>query len=394
VGGLTGWSPWRLFLGSDPAISLFGWHGALGKPAGLPELGPWVLVPEQAAADEASAIAWARENVGQPVIAPSDRRHRMTTEREPDTYDYGFDFRFSRAPEQRLALVLFTYDDLLARTAALAEWLSDVRETLVAPVAGRFGDRLIIDPTGEAFSGAAYGAALNLHVVSTEQESCWAAADEEGWQQALDRLRRGELRELSAGLTRSNGRGAWSHYQAGLEVSVTLRDQFSDLTGPLADGHPATIVLEIGRSLLEEAGIGGVAHMVDLMQQASTRFEVAHGYVGVSSWRMRDRSQYENRHGTAWNGTRLDVMTRGVHWGNLIGSKHLAAIGGEHRLRQLHAAGRISGVEQWSTEPDLWWYQLTDDPYGPVNQRADEVGALLQAITPRRLRPAEQHSPS
>jgi hypothetical protein len=80
-------------------------------------------------------------------------------------------------------------------------------------------------------------------------------------------------------------------------------------------------------------------------------------------------------------------MTRGVHWGNLVGAGHVDAIGGPERLAQLRADGHLTGVEQWSTEPPLWWYEITTDPFGPCHDRADALVDPLAAITPTRWQP-------
>jgi hypothetical protein len=77
-----------------------------------------------------------------------------------------------------------------------------------------------------------------------------------------------------------------------------------------------------------------------------------------------------------------------VHWGNLVGAGHLAAVGGLDRLEQLHADGRITRIERWTTEPQLWWYEITTDPFGPCNDHADTIVEPLSAITPTpRKRP-------
>ena len=70
--------------------------------------------------------------------------------------------------------------------------------------------------------------------------------------------------------------------------------------------------------------------------------------------------------------------------GNLLGPGHLAAIGGAGRLQQLRADGQIYRLEPWSTQPELWWYELSADPFEPDNARADLVAKQLPQTTPIR----------
>jgi hypothetical protein len=60
-------------------------------------------------------------------------------------------------------------------------------------------------------------------------------------------------------------------------------------------------------------------------------------------------------------------------------------------LEQLHADGRITRIERWTTEPQLWWYEITTDPFGPCNDHADTLVEPLAAIT--RLPASDPASP-
>ncbi|MEU8079973.1 hypothetical protein AB0B31_31545 [Catellatospora citrea] len=120
--------------------------------------------------------------------------------------------------------------------------------------------------------------------------------------------------------------------------------------------------------------------MVDLLQRAAVRFGAVTGYVHGSGSAGSLQSPFERRSPAHGEKQRLDAMSRGVHWGNLLGAGHLAAIGGPDRLERLLADGRIRRLEQWSKEPQLWWFELTDDPFGPVNAHADTVAPDLREI--------------
>ncbi|MDQ1646456.1 MAG: hypothetical protein QOJ50_2640, partial [Cryptosporangiaceae bacterium] len=128
---LTRWQPWTFHLAADPPLCLVTSHSLLHEPqALLPELGPWTMVPAQ---DEAGAIAWARDNVGQPGrrAAAGAGQHRRSNPSE---------FR----------VVLATPDDLLGRGPEVADWVSHVRQLVLGPVAALFGDGLTVRASGNA----------------------------------------------------------------------------------------------------------------------------------------------------------------------------------------------------------------------------------------------------
>ena len=281
--------------------------------------------------------------------------------------------------DARLGFALFTYRDLMDDVRGVLDWLTEVHDTLITPIAAQFGDKLVHDLAEET----PYGAKLSLTVTSTKQRLSIAVLDDTRWLRALRRLERGDLRELSIMLSPLNGEGRSSQYRSSLDVSITLRDQFTESTGPLPDDHPAIITVTAPRTLLDQAVADGVTYLTGLMRTAAIRFHAVHGYASASGYPGQHNSQYERRHNLGWDHSRLDTTTRGVRWGNLIGDHHLAAIGGHQRLQQLQDQGILTAVEQWATQPNLWWFQVSDEPYGRNNQRADEAATHLHQIMPQ-----------
>jgi hypothetical protein len=386
AGGLTSWGHWDFYLASDPPIHLSGFRGALGDAGNLlPDIGTWHLVPEQFTADLSSALTWARQQVGRCLAPPTPDRERLMLERPdgPRPSEMMVDPRWHRAGEQTFNVDLYTYQDLADHLPALVDWFNDVRATLVDPIAALFGDRLTVEGANEPPFGPRYGATLTLLLRSTKERHSRLSPDDRGWQRALHRLRSGELRSISVDLTCLNGEGWHSQYRAGLRVSVVLRDQFTEVAGPLPDAHPARIAISVAKSLLEKGVPDGVTEVLNLARSAAIQFGAATGHAGDGGAGMMD-SPYEDRRGVRWNGDRLHTTTRGVHWGNLLGPGHLAAIDGAGRLQQLRADAHIYGLEHWSTQPELWWYELSADPFQPNNAQADRVAQQLFQITPIR----------
>jgi hypothetical protein len=121
-----------------------------------------------------------------------------------------------------------------------------------------------------------------------------------------------------------------------------------------------------------------------LLRRAAVTFGAVTGYAHGSGAADPMQSPFERRSSALWDKQRLDMMSRGVHWGNLLGAGHLAAIGGLDRLERLHADGRVRRLEQLSREPELWWFEITDDPFGAVNAHADTIAVELPEIIPGR----------
>jgi hypothetical protein len=175
-----------------------------------------------------------------------------------------------------------------------------------------------------------------------------------------------------------------SSFRRGVDIGVELRDQFTEANGALPDDHPAEIVISVGRSLLNNMPGDGLHTVRELLRTAAISFDAVTGYVHGSGSASSMQSPFERRNPVRWRGQKLDSMSRGVHWGNLIGAGHLAAIGGLQRIEGLVASGRVSRLERWSKEPELWWYEITTDPFAPCNDHADTLAEQLAAIVPSR----------
>lgn len=381
-GKLTGWAPWSIHLGTDPAAEVMHAFSPLGASL-IPQFGPWRLVPEEYT-DVEAAVAWARDNVGVCAAPPDPDRERVF--REVPEQRMGIDGErrspLSRAGHPALGGTIFTYADLNERADVVAGWLERVRATLIEPVADVFGTvatNVVTDPP----FGPPYGARLVLRLVSVKANRSYLPGSPEGWERALHRLRAGELHGISCELQRLDGWGGISHHHAGVSVSVNIRDQFTEPTGSLPDDHPATLLVSAGRRELAAAGLSTTA-VTDLLRDAAVTCDGVLGQVhGSGSPYSSQQSPYERHMGLVWSGGRLDTLTRGVHWGNMIGPGHLASIGGSARLERLLADGRIRRLDRWSTEPELWWYEITEDPFGAVNRHAVVVAELLPEIMPR-----------
>ncbi|WP_191839725.1 hypothetical protein [Catellatospora chokoriensis] len=380
--GATTFGSWTFYLTGDPALVLYGWHGTLEAASGLPGHGPWLAVPGECT-DIDSAVAWARAQVAADATPAAAPPHRGLVETELAEQLLGMDMTaaspHARAAEPRLVCQLFTYTDLAEHIDTLADWLADARRLLIDPVLAAYGpDRIWLAATGDG--APPYGVSASIDAKSVKGRWSHNGAGAAQWNRALNRLRSGQLHSLGLRLDRLNGEGSRSSHHRGIGVHVELRDQFTEATGPLPDGHPATIVISAARSLLDEHVPGGTAAVVDLLQRAALRFGAVTGYVHGSGSADSLQSPFERRGTAHWRKQRLDTMSRGVHWGNLIGAGHLAAIGGLDRLERLLTDGRVRRLEQWSTEPQLWWFELTDDPFGPVNAHADTVAPDLREI--------------
>ncbi|GAB4052757.1 hypothetical protein [Catellatospora paridis] len=380
--GATTFGSWTFYLTGNPALVLYGWHGTLEAAPRLPDHGPWLAVPAECT-DIDAAVAWARAQVAADATPAAAPPHRGLVETELPEQLLGIDMTsaspHARAAEPRLVCQLYTYTDLAEHIDALADWLTDARQLLIDPVLATYGpDRVWLSAAGDG--APPYGVSASIDAKSVKGRWSYTGAGTAQWNRAMARLRDGQLHSLGLRLARLNGEGSGSSYHRGISVHVELRDQFTEATGPLPDGHPATIVITAARSLLDEQVPGGIAAVVDLLQRAAVRFGAVTGYVHGSGSADSLQSPFERRGPAHWRKQRLDTMSRGVHWGNLLGAGHLAAIGGLDRLERLHTDGRIRRLEQWSKEPQLWWFELTDDPFGSVNAHADTVAPDLREI--------------
>ncbi|MEV4510343.1 hypothetical protein AB0K00_15420 [Dactylosporangium sp. NPDC049525] len=353
AGGLAGHKYWSVLLGSEPPIDLPNLH-QLGHAPSLPVLGRWHVAPQELT-DPAAVAAWARANVAADVEPPSPSGDTAYTEEaagwqglllmrpEPTT----------RLGEPVLACELYTYADLVERSPEVAAWLAEARRALVDPVVAALGER------------APYGVTVQIEAMSTKGRWSQLPGDAASWEQALTRLRAGQLHFICLEVRALNGEGRESRYRGGIRLTVQLRDP---------TGHPATISFHLGRSLLGRVGgdVLGLARSAAVMMEAAT----GHVHAGTNWGR---NSPFEMRRHAPWQGQRLDAMTRGVHWGNLVGPGHLAAVGD---LRRLLADGRIARLEQWSVRPELWWFELSADPFEPRIEQADLLADALAPVMP------------
>ncbi|NUT20432.1 MAG: hypothetical protein HOV77_14700 [Hamadaea sp.] len=381
AGGLTSHGTWNVILGSDPAVSLFSWRGSLGGAEGfMPIAGPWHVVPAEYD-DVHSAVVWARSNVGECRRPPSPDRERLEA-RASGPFGVGAPSRvaMSRAGDPNLVCQLYTYVDLMQRRDALAAWLDKARRLLAAPVIAAYGHRACY-PSGYD-SGLPYGVAARVRMKSARGRWSHIGADTTGWDRTMTRLRAGELHFLQLELEQLNGKGMYSRYRGGVTIEVELRDQFTDPSGPIPDGHPATIVIKIARSLIAILGGDGLSEVRRLVHDATTSFGVASGFMHAVTPGDTAESQYERRNLVQWRGERLDSMTRGVYWGNLIGAGHLTRLAGIGRLQDMLATRRIERLDQWSAEPPLWWFELHADPFAACDDRADAIAHELKELVP------------
>jgi hypothetical protein len=389
AGGLARYERWWIHLGSDPAITVFEFDAPLAAaseaPLGILPVGAWQVVPAEHA-EVTAAIGWARANVGtcrEPVAAGREPVQTELAEKELDN-DPRTPSPMARASEPRLVGALYTYLDLTQRADVLAEWLAQARRVLIDPTVAACGDLVSFPSGGNA--GAPYACAVSIESVSFKGRSLRTGGEESRWKRALVRLRAGELQHLALRLDRLDGRGYGSRYRPGIEIEVEMYRSFEP-NAPLHHQRPATVTISVAKRFL---GDGGLDVVRDLVRSAATALDAVtgylHGWGNVRGSRFV-HSPFEQRHHAEWQGEPLDSTTRGVHWANLVGAGHLDAIGGLDRLEQLRADGRITRIEQWATEPQLWWYEITTDPFGPCHDRADTLVEPLAAITPTRGTP-------
>ncbi|WP_143261973.1 hypothetical protein [Allokutzneria sp. NRRL B-24872] len=81
-----------------------------------------------------------------------------------------------------------------------------------------------------------------------------------------------------------------------------------------------------------------------------------------------------------WRWVINEEITRGMHWGNVWTSGHLASVG---RAEVLRESGVFSRVEPIAGS-DLWWFQLTADPDELEHSHVDRAAWVTRAVMPRR----------
>jgi hypothetical protein len=310
-------------------------------------------------------------------------RHRPATVALDDAVA---EVRPERVRPGPLYLELDTYEDLLARGDAVADWLQAARAGLIDPVIGRPQVRLTTRVTDGPPYGEPEGMALTLVMWTVKQRLRLLPGDADGWARLLDQVRLGRLREVEVDLEVLDGTGI--PQGAAVRLQVVVRDQFVDDAGPLPDHHPARVVITLWHAVPP----GGVAPdltmtAVALAKQAASRLGAVTGLVtpGRGSV-LLDCSPYEELVGdNPFRRPRLDRVSRGAHWGTFLTARHLEPLGGIRALRDL---GLFHLVEQLAGPPgELVWVQLTPDPYR-VDQ--DLLEAMARELAPVMPRPARR----
>lgn len=292
---------------------------------------------------------------------------------------------FSRAA--RLALEVDTYLDLRTRLEAVAQWLDDVRQTIVVPAVAQADRVLDVDPRDSDEVVAPGTLLVQVNSWSVKRRFSTAIHDERAWQRLRRRLLKGELRTVGISLVQysetarafaAGGDHAW--------ITVDLRSIHVDNdTGPLPNGYPAQFVVEI-----DEAWDGApdrVAYLRELLRSTATTFEAAYGYLssdraGMTGAHEVTISPYEQRSGAHTHpARRLNEITRGVHWCTVLGPRHVEAIGGPEVLRDPATFHRAEPLG----ESGQWLVQLTAEPGELTHAAVDRAAWALRAVMPRRL---------
>lgn len=273
----------------------------------------------------------------------------------------------SNALDPVLEFVLFTYADLLGSGETVARWLGRARDLILDPLNARLREEADFDSEdldADEQSPGDLRLRLSFHSNSTSSP----LSGDEAWAKVGDLLRAGELRAINV-TPGQKLRGLE------LELDITLYEWPLDMFGALPDDRPAIVSLRASRSLLDRALPDPLGTMIALMRDAAVTFGAATGYLSADDhnpdqlWQLNravHQTPYERRHGLRWDGARLDRVTRGQHWGNLLTSSHLAMPDVAADLLALPLADEQCGLEQWSSGPDLWWYHLPGDPYAKL----------------------------
>jgi hypothetical protein len=225
-----------------------------GRPAGE------VIVPPPAAASGSKQRA---------------ERHRPATVTLGDADD---GVRPERARPGPLYVELDTYEDLLARGDAVADWLQAARAGLINPIIGQPHARLTTRLTDGPPYGEPGGMALTLVMRTVKQHLRFLPGDARGWARLLDQVRLGRLREVEVDLEVLDGKGI--PQGAAVGIKVVVRDQFVDDAGPLPDHHPARVLITLGHALPHGQAAPDLAMAaVALAKQAASRLGAVTGLV-------------------------------------------------------------------------------------------------------------------
>jgi hypothetical protein len=302
-------------------------------------------------------------------------RHRPATVALDDA---DAEVRPERVRPGPLYLELDTYEDLLARGDAVADWLQAARAGLIDPVIGRPQVRLTTRVTDGPPYGQPEGMALTLVMWTVKQRLRLLPGDADGWARLLDQVRLGRLREVEVDLEVLDGKGI--PQGVAVRLKVVARDQFVDDAGPLPDHHPARVVITLWHALPPGGVISDLTiAAVELAKQAASRLGAVTGLVTAGRGSvLPDCSPYEELVGDhPFRRPRLDRVSRGAHWGTFLTARHLEQLGGIQALRDLRLFHR---VERLAGPPgELVWVQLTPDPY-QVDQAALE--AMARELAP------------
>ena len=347
---------------------------------------PAAPIGDNPRADDAAIDKPASETLGPPLAAAPGSKQRAERHR-PETVarsDADAGVRPERARPGPLYLELDTYEDLLARGDAVAEWLQAARAGLIDPVIGRPQVRLTTQVTDGPPYGQPDGMALTLVMWTVKQHLRLLPGDADGWARLLDQVRLGRLREVEVDLEVLDGKGI--PQGAAVRLKVVVRDQFVDDAGPLPDHHPARVLITLWHAappgqVVPELAMAAVA----LAKQAASRLGAVTGFVTAGPGNvLPDRSPYEELVGDQpYRRPRLDRVSRGAHWGTFLTTRHLQQLGGIQPLRDL---GLFHLVERLAGPPgELVWVQLTPDPY-QVDQRLLE--AMARELAPVMPGPA------
>jgi hypothetical protein len=207
--------------------------------------------------------------------------------------------------------------------------------------------------------------------VSVKQRYRDVDSSDRSWQRVLRDLGKGQLGKVCVSVP---GTG-W--------FEVELRSPLVDEpTGPLPNGFPAYFVVQVDRP----APAGTPEQLAGLLRATAATFDAVSGFLTadtaglLGTYAVRD-SPYESRSGANNHPyRRLDGITRGMHWGNVWTSGHLAAAGGVDALRESGAFHRVEPI----VGSDLWWLQLTADPDELDHDHVDRAAWTTKAVMPRR----------
>jgi hypothetical protein len=246
----------------------------------------------------------------------------------------------------RFAFQVDTYADLFTRLDAVAGWLTRLRETFPGPA--------------------------TFSTISVKQRYRDLDGSDRSWQRVLRDVRKGQLRQVHVSVPATG----W--------FEVELRSSLVDEpTGPLPNGYPAHFAVQINRPAAPETP----EQLADLLQATATTFDAVSGFLTADTTGMLgtyavNASPFESRSVAlmAPPYRRLDEITRGMHWGNVWTSGHLAAVGGADALRSSGAFHRVEHIPG----SDLWWLQLTDDPDDLDHDHVDRAAWATRAVMPRR----------